>query len=99
MVGVLHVTQTFTWIGLLWQEVFVKLSRQSVKWYNHVPSISNLLKLDVGYFFVVNHSWVMSRNITWEFWEVRRHFYLICKFYRKMQGGSLSASLGTYFFI
>lgn len=74
MVWVLHVTKTFAQVGLLRQEVLLKWSRQSVKWNDHVSSISNLLKLDMRYLFVVNDCRVMSWDITWKFWEIGRHF-------------------------
>jgi hypothetical protein len=47
VVGVLSVTQTFALKRLVCQEVLFKLSWESMKWHNHVLSVSDLLELDV----------------------------------------------------
>ena len=76
VVGVLHVTQALAHVSLLWQEVLLQWSRQSVKWYNHVSSISNLLKLDVRDFLVVDQGWVVGWNVSWKFWEIGCHCFI-----------------------
>ena len=44
-----------------------------------VLSISNLLKLDVRDFLMVDQSGVVSWNVSWEFWEIRSHVLLILR--------------------
>jgi len=73
MVGVLSVTKTFARISLIRQEVLFKLLWKGMEWDDHVLGVSNLLELDVRDFLVVYIGWIMSGNISREFWEVGSH--------------------------
>ena len=102
MVGVLSVTQTLTSFSLLWHVVLLKLLWKSVERHDNVSGVSDLLKFDMWDLLMVHIDWVMSWDITWEFWEVwcsLHVFYLICLFYRKMQVGSLKQVWGLIFYI
>ena len=73
VVGILHVTNAFAHISFIWQEVLLQLSWQGMEWYNDVSSISYLLELDMRYFLVVHHCWVMGGHVSGKFWEVGCH--------------------------
>jgi len=45
-----------------------------MEWNNYVSGVSDLLKLNVRHLFVADISWVMSWNISRQFWEVGSHF-------------------------
>lgn len=76
MIGVLTMTQTFAHFILGLQIVLLYLSWKGVQRYDDVSGVSDLLKLDVGHLLVVDISWVMSWNESWEFGDVtvRSHF-------------------------
>ena len=64
VIGELCVTYTLALLVFLRKEVALDGSGQGVKWYDDVLCISNLLKLNVRNFLVVNKCWVVSWNVT-----------------------------------
>jgi hypothetical protein len=73
VVWILCVRQTLAHICLFMQEILFNLSWKCMQWNDQVLSVSDLLKLDVGYLLVVDVLRVMSWDITWKFWYVRSH--------------------------
>ena len=76
MVWVLHMTKTLAHVVFIWQEDLFHLSWKRVEWHFNILSVSDFLKFDVGDFLVVNHSWIVSWHVAWEFREVGSHFDL-----------------------
>jgi len=59
-------------------------ARQGVQGHLDVFVVANLVKFDMGHFFVINNCGVMCRHVTGQFGEVRGHGYkyimLLCLF-------------------
>lgn len=74
MVGVLHVTQTLAHIMFVGQKDLLHLSWKGVEGDVNILGVSDFLELDVRNFLVINHSWIVSWDVPWQFGEVGSHF-------------------------
>lgn len=72
-------TEALASLVLLADKLCLNGSREGVQRHFLVFGISNLLKLDMRDFLVVDQSWVMSWNVSWKFWEIGSHVLLILR--------------------
>lgn len=70
MVDELGVTETLVFLSLVWHEVTLHWTGQSVKRNRHILRVADLLQFNMRHLLVVHVRWVVSWNVTRKFWEV-----------------------------
>ena len=69
-------TEALAGLVLFADKLCLNGSGEGVQRHFLVFGISNLLKLDVRDFLVVDQGWVMSWNVSWKFWEIGSHCFI-----------------------